>query len=101
MAPAGTAPEDEAAVAVGIMQERVTAIGATLADVAELRVYRVAAGSEGDRLATVWNEVYGAVWNNEETNPHKPVRTNYLVGSLPGGRHVEVEAIVVLPPRQF
>ena len=101
VAPAGTAPEDEAAVAVGIMKERVTAIGATLADVAELRVYRVAAGSEGDQLAAVWNEVYGAVWNNEETNPHKPVRTNYLVGSLPGGRHVEVEAIVVLPPKQF
>ena len=46
-------------------------------------------------------QVYSAEWNNEETNPHKPVRTNYLVGSLPGGRHVEVEAIVVLPPKEF
>ena len=101
VAPAGTAPDEESAVAVAIMKERVTAMGATLADVAELRVYRVAAGSDGDELAAAWNEVYGAEWNNEETNPHKPVRTNYLVGSLPGGRHVEVEAIVVLPPKQF
>ena len=101
VAPAGTAPDEEAVVAVGIMKERVAAMGATLADVAELRVYRVAAGSDGDELAAAWNEVYGTEWNNEETNPHKPVRTNYLVGSLPGGRHVEVEAIVVLPPRTF
>ena len=52
-------------------------------------------------IAAAWNEVYGAEWNNEETNPHKPVRTNYLVWSLPGGRHVEVEAIVVLPQKTF
>ena len=101
VAPAGTAPEEEAAAAVAIMKERVSALGATLADVAELRVYRVAAGTDGDELASAWNEVYGAEWNNEATNPHKPVRTNYLVGSLPGGRHVEVEAIIVLPPGQF
>lgn len=101
VAPAGTPPDEESAAAVAIMKERVTALGATLADVAELRVYRVAAGSDGDDLAAAWNEVYGAEWNNEETNPHKPVRTNYLVGSLPGGRHVEVEAIVVLPLRGF
>ena len=86
---------------MAILKARVTAMGATLADVAELRVYRVAAGTDGDELAAAWNEVYGAEWNNEETNPHKPVRTNYLVGSLPGGRHVEVEAIVVLPPKGF
>ena len=74
-----------------------------MADVAELRVYRVAADSDSDadELGAAWNEVYGAEWNNEETNPHKPVRTNYLVASLPGGRHVEVEAIVVLPLKQF
>jgi len=101
VAPAGTAPEEEAAAAVTIMKGRVSALGATLADVAELRVYRVAAGTDGDELASAWNEVYGAEWNNEATNPHKPVRTNYLVGSLPGGRHVEVEAIIVLPPGQF
>ena len=101
VAPTGTAPEEESAAAVAIMKARVTAMGATLSDVAELRVYRVAAGTDGDELAAAWNEVYGAEWNNEETNPHKPVRTNYLVGSLPGGRHVEVEAIVVLPPREF
>ena len=100
VAPAGTAPNEESAVAVAIMKERVIAMGATLADVAELRVYRVQAGSD-EELAAAWNEVYGAEWNNEETNPHKPVRTNYLVAGLPGGRHVEVEAIVVLPPKQF
>ncbi len=64
-------------------------------------MYRVAAGADCDELAAAWNEVYGAEWNNEATNPQKPVRTNYLVGSLPGGRHVEVEAIIVLPPGQF
>ena len=101
VAPSGTAPEDESAAAVAIMKERVTAMGATLADVAELRVYRVSAGTNGDELAAAWNQVYGAEWNNELTNPHKPVRTNYLVESLPGGRHVEVEAIVVLPPGRF
>ena len=101
VAPVGTAPKEESAAAVAIMKERVIGMGATLADVAELRVYRVAAGSDGDELGAAWNEVYGAEWNNEETNPHKPVRTNYLVASLPGGRHVEVEAIVVLPPKQF
>ena len=83
------------------MKERVTAMGATLSDVAELRVYRVSAGTTGDELAAAWNQVYSAEWNNELTNPHKPVRTNYLVESLPGGRHVEVEAIVVLPPGTF
>ena len=101
VAPAGTAPEAESAAAVAILKARVEAIGATLADVAELRVYRVARGAEGDELAAAWNEVYGTEWNNEENNPHKPVRTNYLVEALPGGRHVEVEAIVVLPPRGF
>ena len=101
VAPAGTAPDGEAAAAVAIMKDRVAALGATLADVAELRVYRVAMGTDGDELAAAWNEVYGAEWNNAENNPHKPVRTNYLVDSLPGGRHVEVEAIVVLPPNGF
>ena len=97
VAPAGTAPEQEAAAAVGVMKARVAALGATLADVAELRVYRVAPGGD-DALAASWNEAYGAEWSNEQTNPHKPVRTNYLVEALPGGRHVEAEAIVVLPP---
>ncbi len=100
VAPQGTPPEQESARAVAIFEERVSQMGATLADVAELRVYRVARGTEGDDLAAAWNEVYGAEWNNE-MQPHKPVRTNYLVDSLPGGRHVEVEAIVVLPPRGF
>ena len=54
-----------------------------------------------ERRWTYTLSVYGAEGNNEATNPHKPVRTNYLVGSLPGGRHVEVEAIIVLPPGQF
>ena len=101
VAPVGTAPDGEAAAAVAIMKDRVAALGATLADIAELRVYRVAMGTGGDELAAAWNEVYGTEWNNAENNPHKPVRTNYLVDSLPGGRHVEVEAIVVLPPNGF
>ena len=101
VAPVGTAPAEESAVAVSILKQRVAALGATLADVAELRVYRVAAGTDGDELAAAWNDVYGAEWNNAENNPHKPVRTNYLVEDLPGGRHVEVEAIVVLPSKGF
>ena len=101
IAPAGTPPENEAAAALAVMKERLRTMGASMADVAELRVYRVAAGAEGDELAAAWNAAYGAEWNNAETNPHKPVRTNYLVENLPGGRHVEVEAIVVLPPKRF
>ena len=68
VAPDGTAPNEESGAAVSILKERVIAMGATLADVAELRVYRVAAGSDGDELGAAWNEVYGAEWNNEETN---------------------------------
>lgn len=100
VAPEGTPPEEESARSVATLKERVAEMGATLADVAELRVYRVAREADGDDLAEAWNEVYGAEWNNE-TQPHKPVRTNYLVEALPGGRHVEVEAVVVLPPREF
>ena len=100
IAPAGTAPENEAAAALAVMKERLSAMGASMADVAELRVYRVAAGTDGDELAAAWNAAYGAEWNNAETNPHKPVRTNYLVESL-FGRHVEVEAMLVLPPKRF
>ena len=100
VAPAGTAPQDEAAAALTLMKERLTAMGVSMADVAELRVYRVAPGEDGDELSGPWNDAYGAEFNNQ-ANPHKPVRTNYLVESLPGGRHVEVEAILVRPPRSF
>ena len=94
VAPDGTSPEEEAAATLGRMKERMAEMDISMSDVAELRVYRVAMGTDGDELAAAWNEVYGAEWNNAENNPHKPVRTNYLVDSLPGGRHVEVEAIV-------
>ncbi|HET9949604.1 MAG TPA: RidA family protein [Longimicrobiales bacterium] len=99
VAPDGTAPEGEAAAALTLMRERVESMGASMADVAELRVYRVSPGEE-DTLADAWNAAYGAEFNSA-TNPHKPVRTNYLVESLPGGRHVEVEAVLVRPPRRF
>lgn len=94
VAPEGTAPEDEGKAALGLMSERLAAMGASMADVAELRVYRV----EGE---AGFNAAYGANFNNAESNPHRPVRTNYLVASLPGGRSVEVEAIVVRPPKGF
>jgi len=99
VAPAGTAPEEESAAALSLMAERLTEMGASMSDVAELRVYRVPVDGE-DALGPSWNEAYGATWGSE-ANPHKPVRTNYLVESLPGGRHVEVEAVIVLPPKAF
>jgi enamine deaminase RidA (YjgF/YER057c/UK114 family) len=99
VAPDGTPPDDEAAAALGVMKERLAAMGVSMADVAELRVYRVA-DDGGDELSSAWNDAYGAEFNTEQ-NPHKPVRTNYLVESLPGGRHVEVEAIIVRSPGVF
>jgi len=94
IAPEGTAPADEGMAALNLMKERVEAMGATMADVAELRVYRV----EGE---TGFNQGYSFHFNNAENNPHRPARTNYLVESLPGGRTVEVEAILVVQPRGF
>jgi enamine deaminase RidA (YjgF/YER057c/UK114 family) len=94
VAPEGTAPEEEGAVALRLMSERLAGVGASMADVAELRVYRVQ-GENG------FNAAYSAHFNNAQTNPHRPVRTNYLVERLPGGRLVEVEAIVVRPSSGF
>jgi len=94
IAPDGTAPEDEGNAVLAVMSERLAAMNATMGDVAELRVYRVAAENG-------FNTAYGRSFNNAEVNPHKPVRTNYLVGSLPAGRLVEIEAIVVRPPTGF
>lgn len=93
VAPEGTPPEEEGTAALALMAERLAAMGATMADVAELRVYRTQ-GESG------FNQAYGATFNNE-TNPHRPVRTNYVVESLPSGRTVEVEALVVRPARSF
>jgi enamine deaminase RidA (YjgF/YER057c/UK114 family) len=94
IAPAGTAPEDEGMAALDVMKQRVEEMGASMADVAELRVYRTPDESG-------FNAGYSAHFNNEETNPHRPARTNYLVESLPMGRTVEVEAILVRPPGGF
>jgi enamine deaminase RidA (YjgF/YER057c/UK114 family) len=94
VAPEGTPRDEQGAAVLRLMAARLAEMGASLADVAELRVYRVE-GEEG------FNAAYGASFNNPETNPHRPVRTNYLVERLPGGRAVEVEAIVVRPPRRF
>jgi enamine deaminase RidA (YjgF/YER057c/UK114 family) len=94
VAPEGTAREDEGMAVLGLMKERLAAMGATMADVAELRVYRV----EGE---AGFNAAYASYFNNAESNPHRPVRTNYLVASLPAGRSVEVEAIIVRPPTGF
>lgn len=100
VAPAGTAAEEEPAAVLQIMKDRLALMGASMADVAELRVYRVD-GGEGVNMGSAWNAAYGLEFNNPDTNPHKPVRTNYLVESLPGGRHVEVEALIVRSPRRF
>jgi len=94
VAPEGTAPAEEGAQVLALMEERLATMGATMADVAELRVYRVA-----DEAG--FNDAYSAHFNNAERNPHKPVRTNYVVQSLPGGRTVEVEALVVRGPQSF
>lgn len=94
IAPDGIAPGDEGAAALTLLKERLDSMGASMADVAELRVYRV----EGENG---FNAAYSSHFNNAETNPHRPVRTNYLVQSLPAGRMVEVEAIVVRPPKRF
>jgi enamine deaminase RidA (YjgF/YER057c/UK114 family) len=94
VAPEGTAPTNEGAQVLALMEERLATMGATMADVAELRVYRLAS-EEG------FNDAYSAHFNNEERNPHKPVRTNYVVEGLPGGRTVEVEAIIVRGPQSF
>lgn len=94
VAPEGTAPGDEGRAALDEMEARLAVMGATMADVAELRVYRLE-GEEG------FSDAYGVHFNNPDTNPHRPVRTNYLVESLPGNRMVEVEAVVVLPPTGF
>lgn len=99
VAPAGTAPEDESMAALALMAERLEAMGASMSDVAELRVYRVPVDGD-DALGPSWNDAYGATFGTE-ANPHKPVRTNYLVESLPGGRSVEVEAVIVLQPQVF
>ena len=85
--------------ALSLMAERLEAMGASMADVAELRVYRVPVEGE-DALGPSWNQAYGSSFGAED-NPHKPVRTNYLVESLPGGRSVEVEAVIVLRPQMF
>jgi enamine deaminase RidA (YjgF/YER057c/UK114 family) len=87
IAPEGTSPEEEGPAVLAVMEERLEALGASMADVAELRVYRV----EGENT---FNTAYGSYFNNAEVNPHRPVRTNYLVQSLPMGRLVEIEAIV-------
>jgi len=94
VAPEGTDPEEEGMVVLTLMEERLAEMGATMADVAELRVYRVP-GEAG------FNDGYSHYFNNAERNPHKPVRTNYVVESLPGGRTVEVEAIAVRKPQSF
>jgi enamine deaminase RidA (YjgF/YER057c/UK114 family) len=94
VAPEGTAPTEEGMSALALMEERLAAMGATMADVAELRVYRVP-GEDG------FNAAYGTHFNNQDRNPHRPVRTNYVVESLPGGRTVEVEAVIVRPPQGF
>ena len=91
--------ESPAGATLGRMKERMAEMGTSMSDVAELRVYRVA-GAEGGDLSGAWNEAYGANFNTE-ANPHKPVRTNHLVESLPGGCRVEVEAIVVRPAAGF
>ncbi len=88
IAPEGTAVEEEGPAVLAVMKERLASVGASMADVAELRVYRV----EGE---STFNAAYGDYFNNAEVNPHRPVRTNYLVHSLPQGRLVEIEAIVV------
>jgi enamine deaminase RidA (YjgF/YER057c/UK114 family) len=93
VAPQGTEPGQEGAAVLNLMRERLAQMGASMSDVAELRVYRVE-GEDG------FNAAYSANFNNPD-NPHRPVRTNYLVGSLPSGRMVEVEAIVVRPPKRF
>jgi enamine deaminase RidA (YjgF/YER057c/UK114 family) len=94
VAPEGTAPGDEGKAVLTLMSERLKAMGASMADVAELRVYRVPTENG-------FNTAYGGSFNNAEVNPHKPVRTNYAVESLPAGRLVEIEAIVVKPPTGF
>lgn len=94
VAPEGTAPAEQGSVVLNLMKDRLVEMGASMSDVAELRVYRLE-GEEG------FNAAYSANFNNPDTNPHRPVRTNYLVGSLPGGRLVEVEALVVRPPQRF
>jgi enamine deaminase RidA (YjgF/YER057c/UK114 family) len=94
VAPEGTAAGEQGMVVLDLMQQRLAEMGASMSDVAELRVYRVE-GEEG------FNAAYSAHFNNPDNNPHRPVRTNYLVGSLPGGRVVEVEALVVRPPIRF
>jgi enamine deaminase RidA (YjgF/YER057c/UK114 family) len=99
VAPEGTPPEQESAATLALMKERLAAMGASMVDVAELRVYRVSRGEEDD-LADAWNDAYGAEFATD-ASPHKPVRTNYLVQSLPGGRHVEVEVLVVRQPKGF
>ena len=100
IAPDGTAPEDEGFGALARMNQRLEDMGATMADVAELRVYRVEGDGSAD-LGAAFQEAYNTYFNNPDRNPHKPVRTNYLVEDLPGDRHVEVEAVVVLPPQTF
>lgn len=87
IAPEGTDPEEEGMAALDLLQERLAAVGATMAGVAELRVYRVP-GESG------FNAAYSTHFNNPELNPHRPARTNYLVESLPMGRTVMVEAVV-------
>ena len=99
VAPAGTAPEEESAAVFQVMKDRLATMGASMTDVAELRVYRVD-GPEGVNIGSAFTAAYGLEFNTE-TSPHKPVRTNYLVESLPGGRHVEVEALIVRSPRSF
>jgi enamine deaminase RidA (YjgF/YER057c/UK114 family) len=96
VAPAGTAPEEESAAAFQVLKDRLAMMGASVVDVAELRVYRV----DGPELSAAFNAAYGAEFNTEDS-PHKPVRTNYLVESLPGGRHVEIEVLAVRQPRAF
>lgn len=91
IAPEGTAPEEEGRAVLQVMRDRLTALGASMADVAELRVYRV----DGEQT---FNAAYGEFFNNSEMNPHRPVRTNYLVPSVPAGRDVEIEAIAVRRP---
>jgi len=94
VAPEGTEPEEEGMVVLDLLEERLAAVGATMAGVAELRVYRVA-GESG------FNGAYSTHFNNPDRNPHRPARTNYLVESLPMGRMVMVEAVVARAPGGF
>ena len=87
--------EAQARSALETLGERLASQGLSFEDVVQLRAY-LDVGDDFPGQFQAWNRAYGAFFNNE-TNPHRPVRTALPVVGLPGQALIEIEATAVAP----